>query len=163
MKSQKKRISRQINVASLIVTLLSTEALSKDTSYTYPFEEVNLVQTPFQEQYATCRGTTVEDVHKVECAAICYDATSPLWGVKGYFSNSLNLAKILSDYCYSFLFNSSHRQNIGLCAMCFEETQFPELLQINDAVASVIYATPSIFCEYKLHHRTGDFKKFAKN
>ena len=75
-------------------------------------------------------------------------ATSPLWGIKGYFSQSLYFSKILSEYCYSFLFNSSHRQNIGLCAMCFEETLLPELLQINDAVATVIYATPSIFCEY---------------
>ena len=151
MKSQGKRILRQVNVARLIAILLSVEVLCVDASYIYPFKEVNLAQATFQGQYATCRGTSVEDVYKVECATICYDTTSPLWGIKGYFSNSLYFTKALSDYCYSFLFNSSHRQYTGLCIMCFEESPFEELLQINDVLNTVIYATPSIFCEYNFY------------
>ena len=145
MKSQAKRILSQSNVARLIVILLSVEVVCFDASYIYPFEEVNLAQTTFQGQYATCRGTSVEDVYKIECAALCYDTTSPLWGIKGYFSNSLYFTKTLSDYCYSFLFNSSH------CIMCFEESPFEELLQINNVLNTVIYATPSIFCEYNFY------------
>ena len=135
----------------MIIKLIVVLSLLFKTGFTveciYPFEEVNLVQTPFPGQYATCRGTTVEGVHKVECAAICYDATSPVWGVKGYFPHSLYFTNTLSEDCYVFLFNNSYRYNTGSCTICFEETAFPEILELNNVMATFIYATPTVFCK----------------
>ena len=134
-------------IPKILVVLSLLFKIYFTTAFTCQFEEVTLAEPTFPGQYATCRGTSVEDVLKVECAAMCCDTTSPFWGGEGFFGNSLYFTNTQPGDCYVFLFNSSHDHDTGSCTLCFEETSFPEVLELNNVKATFIYATPTVFCK----------------
>ena len=101
------------------------------------FEPANTTEY-FPTEYVSCRGRTIDNIHLIQCAAMCYDSTSPLWETAIETYND----------CYCFLYNETQESDKGPCTLCFMDSQIPVSLHLNNVFATLIYAIPSLFCKY---------------
>ena len=97
----------------------------------------------FPPKYSDCRGTIIDNIHRVECITMCYDSTSPVWRTVYSIDTYEN--------CYCFLYNVTHELNKGSCTLCFKDSPMPVSLELNNAVSTLFYVIPSLFCKYLIY------------
>ena len=103
------------------------------------FEDANNRDIAFPSGLLSCRGTTVEGISRIQCAAACYDSTSPLWRTV-WFTD-------VDGDCYCFVFNGTTQEKLGSCTLCYKDSLQSVIFELDTVIATSIYAIPSKLCK----------------
>ena len=89
----------------------------------------------------SCKGTPVDNIYGVECFAICYEPTSPIWEERGYLG--------LNPYseCDWLVYEEGSTGSDGLCTLCFSDSTIPATTGLGNTLTSLVYAQPSAICK----------------
>ena len=134
MKLLKKKLVFYICILNIYCNVSSTFEMikCKDNAYIELVGNLN-----------SCKGTPVDNIYGIECFAICYEPTSPIWEERGYLG--------LNSYseCDWLVYEQGPTGSDGLCTLCFSDSTVPATTGLGNTLTSLVYAKPTTTCKSK--------------
>ena len=102
--------------------------------------------------FNSCKGTRIDNIYGVECFAICYEPTPPIWEERGYLG--------LNPFseCDWLVYEEGSTRSDGLCTLCFSDSTVPATTGLGNTLTSLVYAKPSATCKYVNYRKFPNFQ-----